>query len=198
MPLHIVDYVPGARGCPTVLKGTVNRDWAWDGFEADIHALDIPDGYVFTAKHQVLDFDFWGLNLMASDAFLAVCRSFDLPVRAIPVEVVQSTGRRSAKSYFYLLWGAPVSVFDWERSEYTLAQDAPAGDPEDRDITDLESVARFVVDEAKVPAAAAFMSLDAGRNLLCTDAFADACREAGLVGVGFRELTGFTRTDFWG
>ena len=197
MTLFIVDYVPGARGCPPLLKGELNQDIAWSTVSEHVAGLDIPDGYRFEAKHAVVDFDFWGLNMLASERFVELCERFGLAIRAVPVEMIQSGGSPAAKRYFYLLWDRIATVFDWERSEYELVGNATPGADGRYHATDLESVARFVVDERSVPAAAAFISLDAGRNLICTAEFRAAVEEAGLLGIGFRELTSYTKRDFW-
>jgi hypothetical protein len=33
MSLYVLEYEPGARGCPAILKGEINMDWQWDDFE---------------------------------------------------------------------------------------------------------------------------------------------------------------------
>ncbi|MCW5249636.1 MULTISPECIES: hypothetical protein [unclassified Streptomyces] len=62
----------------------------------------------------------------------------------------------------------------------------------------LLSVDTFVVDAARVPRAAAFRCPDLDHALVCGDAFKRACEEAGLLGLGFREVTGYTKAGFWG
>lgn len=202
MPLHIVEYVAGARGCPILLKGSLNQDITWDLFEDDVQSLEIPDGYVYTTKNPVIDFDFLPISRMASDRFVAICRRFDVDLRAVPVEMVSTSGKRAAKDYFLTIWGRWASVIDLDRSVCELVPpprpDLAPPKPARPDLISLESVEKFVVDESAVPPDAAFMTTDVGSGaLVCTDEFRRACEDAQLVGLRFTLLTDYTKADFW-
>lgn len=194
-------YTPGARGCPVVLKGELNQPWSWDAHRPGPPG-DVPSGYVYTARHPVLDLDYWDLNWLASERFLDVCRAFGLRVHPVPVEVLQSGGKPTAKKYAYLTWSEWASVIDLEASEAELDTDLATGEPARHrhfpGAPVLLSVDQFVVDPARVPRAAAFKCLDLGHQLVCTDDFKQACEEAGLRGLAFSDLTTYTQADFWG
>lgn len=200
MTLWIVDYAAGGRGCPAVLRGTLNQPWSWNAHRPE-PPQDVPPGYVYTARHPVLDLDYWDVNWLASERFVDVCRGFGLRVHPVPVEVLQSGGAPTAKSYFYLTWSEWASVIDLAASEVELDTDLVTGEPAQHrhfpGAPVLASVRRFVVDPSKVPSAA-FKCLDLGHQLVCTDDFKQACEDAGLQGLAFCDLTGYTREGFWG
>lgn len=201
MGLWAVNYAAGARGCPVYLRGDLNQPWEWDQFDPEPPA-SVPSGYVFSAKHPVVDFDFWGTRWMASERFLEVCRRFGLRVHPIPVEVLQQGGKPAAKPYYFLLWSEWASIIDLDAAAYELERVYPSGDlahwPHHPGAPMLLSVEAFVVDESKVPAAAAFLCLDLDNQLVCTDEFKQACEGAGLLGLEFVEVHSYTKAGFWG
>lgn len=201
MSLYFVKYVPDGAGCPVVLKGHLNKAWEWNAFDPDLSHGTSGSGYVYQARHARLDFDYWDVNWLASERFVAVCRRFDVGVDAVPVDVVLANGAAPEKRYFYLRWSAWGSVIDLQRSRYVLDRDLATGEvlhqkyfPE---APVLESVEAFVVDEDKVPDSAAFLCLDLGHALVCNDAFRTACEQAGLLGMEFEDITSYTKADFW-
>lgn len=200
MSLWMVEYVAGARGCPVVLKGELNQPWAWDAFDPRAPE-SVPDGYVYSSRHPVVDFDHWGAYGMASGRFVDICRGFGLRVTAVPVDVLQSGGTATAKRYSYLLWSEWASIIDAEASAWEAERVYPEGVPAYHkhfpDVSVVGTVERFVVDQAKVPDAAAFRCLDLDSRLVCTDGFKDACESAGLIGLGFVDVSSYTKTDFW-
>jgi hypothetical protein len=121
---------------------------------------------------------------------------------AVPVRVLQSGGIPTTKRYSYLRWGEWASVIDVAASDVELELDPASGEPSrNRNLPDapsLESVARFVIAEARVPEAAAFICTDVDHELVCTDEFKRACEAAGLRGLGFSPLSEYTKADFWG
>lgn len=201
MTLYMVRYVPDNAGCPIVLKGKLNKPWAWNAFDPDLSKGESETGYVYEAKHKDLNFDYWDVNWMASERFIEICRRFGVGVDAVPVNVLLSNGAAPAKKYFYLRWSAWASVIDLDRSRYELERDLATGEvlcqkyfPE---APALESVESFVVDAEKVPSSAAFLCLDLGHTLVCNEAFRAACEEAGLQGMGFDDIETYTKSDFW-
>nr|EMP15289.2 hypothetical protein ISGA_1306 [Gordonia sp. NB41Y] len=201
LTLWIVDYVAGARGCPVVLKGELDRRWEWDAFAPTPPMGEIPSEYVLTTRHPVIDLDYWGINWLASERFLQICRDFGIGVHPVPVQIIQSGGTPTVKPYSYLRWSEWASVIDLEASSYEADKIYPSGEPayhkHFQNIPVLESVERFVVDETKVPAAAAFLYLDLGHELVCDDDFKRACEDARLLGMGFRPITEYTKGGFW-
>lgn len=199
--LYMVRYIPDNVGCPVVLKGKLNKPWAWNAFDPDLSNAEFEVGYVYEAKHKFLNFDYWDLNWMASEQFVEICRKFDVGVDAVPVDVVLSDGASSVKKYFYLRWSAWASVIDLDRSRYELEKDLATGEVLYQkyfpDAPVLESIESFVVDEKKVPGSAAFLCLDLGHTLVCNALFRAACEDAGLQGMGFEEITSYTKSDFW-
>ncbi|MFS3126897.1 imm11 family protein [Nocardioides sp. Bht2] len=179
----------------------MNKGWEWDAFDPRLTG-PVPSGYVLTTRHQVVEFDYWGLNALASQRFVDLCDAFELNVQAVPVEVVQSGRKPTTKPYYYYLrWGTWASVVDLERSDLTLERDLASGQVLQHlyfpDVPMLATVAEFVVDEEKIPSAAAFPCLDLGYDLVCNDEFRQACESEGLLGVGFEPLTGYRKADFW-
>ena len=159
MTLYIVEYEPGAPGCPVHLNGTGSLDWTWNAFDPELSAATPAADYVFQAKHPLVDFDYWDMRWMASEGFLEICRRFDVCVEGVPVTVIQSGGRPTAKQYFYLRWSSWASVVDRERSEVEWARDLRTGEPQYHlffpEVPAIETVATFVVDEARIPSTAA-------------------------------------------
>lgn len=201
MALYMVHYAPDDAGCPVVLKGKLNKPWAWNAFDPDLSNGDSEVGYVYEAKHKFLNFDYWDVNWMASEQFVAICRRFDIGVDGIPVDVVFSNGPASAMKYFYLRWSAWASVIDLDRSRYELEKDLATGEVLYQkyfpDVPVLELVDSFVVDAKRVPDSAAFLCLDLGHTLVCNEEFRAACEEAGLRGMGFEDIEVYTKRDFW-
>lgn len=202
MNLYIVAYVPGERGCPLLLKGDLNMDHHWDVFDPDIDKFDVPEGYVYKSKDKVLSFDYWDINWMASSRFVEICRKFGLRVRTVPVDIIQSTGKPTEKSYFFLLWSEWTSVIDLENSEFEFDRNSATGEIEYyryfSEVPMLLSVGDFIVDQAKIPKAAAFKCLDLGHSLVCNEEFKAACEQAGLSGIGFEDITSYKKSGFWG
>ncbi|MEN5206827.1 DUF1629 domain-containing protein [Stenotrophomonas terrae] len=202
MSLYILNYVSGAPGCPIVLKGRLNKGWSWNAFNPHTSAVDPGTGYVYQAKHDFLDFDYWGTCGMASERFMEICRNFGIGVEFVAVDVLLSDRKKSKKKYFYLRWSAWASVIDWERSDYELEKDLETGEVVHYkyfpDVPVIETVENFVVDEGKIPDSAAFKCLDLGHVLVCNDAFREACEQAGLAGIQFEDITSYKKSDFWG
>lgn len=201
MTLWIVEYVAGEPGCPLILKGTLDRPWDWDPFDPDPAESPIESEYELVTTNRRIDVDYWGVNWLASDDFVRICRSFGLRLVTVPVRVLQSGGVPTAKRYNYLRWGEWASVIDLAASDVELELDPYSGQPSrNRNLPDvpvLESVARFEIAESRVPETAAFVCTDVGRSLVCTDEFKHTCESAELRGMGFSPLSEYTKADFW-
>ncbi|WP_114721247.1 hypothetical protein [Rhodococcus sp. AG1013] len=204
MVLWIVEYVAGEPGCPPILKGKLNRPWYWDAFDPEPAESPTESDYELVTTNRRIDVDYWGVNWLASEEFVRICRGFGLRLVSVPVRVLQSGGVPTTKRYSYLRWGEWASVIDVAASDVELEFEfdtAGGKAPRNRNIPDaprFESVARFEIAEARVPEAAAFICTDVGHELVCTDEFKRACEAAGLRGLGFSPLSDYTKADFWG
>ncbi len=95
--LWIVEYVAGEPGCPLVLRGKLNRPWDWDAFDPEPAESAIESDYELVTTNRRLDVDYWGVNRLASEEFVRICRDFGLRLVAVPVRVLQSGGMPTAK-----------------------------------------------------------------------------------------------------
>jgi hypothetical protein len=201
MSLYVVEYLPGARGCPTLLKGEINMDWQWDGSDPNPDQFEISGDYVYKWKSPVIDFDFWDETLIASERFADLCDEFGARTRRIPVQIIQSNKKKTDKNYFYLLWKDWLSILDFEKSEYEIDRDLQTREPiADRyfpEVIRCEVITKFVPDPAKVQAMHIFKCINLDSKVVCDEQFMRACQARGMLGLRFVPLEQFQKIPFW-
>jgi hypothetical protein len=201
MQLFVIEYEPGARGCPTLLKGEINMDWQWDDFEPDPDKFAINGNYVYRWKSPVIDFDFWEHTMIASEAFANLCDEFGARTRRVPLQIIQSNNQPTKKKYFYLLWKDWLSIIDFERSEYEIDRDLESGvpirDPHFPEVTHCEVITKFIPDLSKVNDKHVFRCIDIGRKVVCDELFKRACVDKEFLGLKFVPIEDFQMIPFW-
>jgi len=192
MDLYVVEYEPGGRGCPPVLKGRLNHAWEWDEFDPEPAKFEIKNEYVYESKNPIVDFDYWNQNWLASRKFVDLCMAYGARIRLVPVMIIQSDKKRTQKDYFYPLWEDWLSIIDFERSDIDFDRDLETGEViMDRYFTEVprcSAIRKFVVDPAKLDERQVFKCIDLDSELVCTEDFRAKCEASGLVGVKFTPL----------
>ena len=198
MELFVVEYEPGGRGCPPVLRGRLNHPWEWDEHDPDPSKFEITHNYVYESKHAVVDFDYCTQQGVASRNFVDLCLAAGAKLRLVPVEIRQTNGQRTVKDYFYPLWANWLSILDVDASDVELERQWPSGEPAiDRYFPDIQlysAIRRFVADLAKLGDERVFKCVDLGSKLVCTADFRADCETAGLIGLRFTPLSTYQKT----
>jgi hypothetical protein len=201
MNLYVVTYRADEHGCPLVLKGDLNHDWEFDTFDPNPESAEIRHSYTLRSKNPLIDFDFWNDRSIGSARFVEICRRHDAQIRTVPLAIIQSNKKRTAKDYFYVLWSDWLSIIDLDASDITLDRDLETGQVihhrQFPAVPRCEAVRHFVVDPARLTDRQVFKCIDLDFELVCTEKFRDDCEAAGLSGLDFQPLDSFQRIPWF-
>ncbi|MBD9417392.1 hypothetical protein IB234_22750 [Pseudomonas sp. PDM16] len=193
MRWYIVDYdISGKKGCPPYLKGELNHDWEWDDYDPDPFKFEISDDYVFKARHNFLNFDFWDSGPLVSERFVKICERFGVAFRLVPVRMIQSGGEEAEKKYYYILLDGQYGALDYKESKLKFYTDLRTGEVLYRKhcptIPRIISVYRAVIDNERILGKHIFKCVDFSGKLVCSEEFKVECEENSLLGVKFIEI----------
>ena len=173
---YILKYTDKHPGCPTSVAAELNEIVTeWPIFVPDPWAITVTKEYVSKitdAEINSINFDMDdGDQKLVSRQFINVCRSLDVPHRAIPVTVLLATGLKAAKDYFFFLPGANLSLLDRSRSEFKDEVDLESGCTQYNgifpDVPVYAEINRFEAKENATP-----------HLFFCTEIFELVCTEA--------------------
>jgi hypothetical protein len=113
MNYFIIKYASGAVGCPVLVHGRLNPDWEWDLLDPHPEKITIKNHYLFKVKQKKIDFDYWNDHSIASAEFLQIVRAHGANPRAVPLEIIESTGKKQAKIIFTCYGLIGISPWTW-------------------------------------------------------------------------------------
>jgi len=201
MKFYVIKYNSNEKGCPQVLKGDLNTDWEWDVFDPCPDKFVITHNYVYKAKHAFLNFDFWNLKCLASDSFVNILEKYGVFPRVIPVEIIQSNNKNTAKNYSYILWRDWIACMDTEKSDCSPQVNLESGLPVSNKYFPscffYEKIKKFVIDESKTEGKHIFKSVELFDEVICSESFVADVQKNKLVGIDFIPLEDFQRIPYW-
>jgi len=199
MNYHVINYEPGAPGCPIFLSGLINKDWEWEPLDPTPDKFKISDDYFYRAKHRLIDFDFWSNEIMGSEEFTDLVKDMGGKIRKIPLKIIYPNQTESKKKYFYILWKEWHSMIDLEKSECTPSVDIYTGEKHyDKDfpgVLALREIKKFVLDKNKDPSKHIFKSLDFFNETICSEEFMQECIKRKFKGLSFTPIEDAQRID---
>lgn len=189
MKYYVINYKSGEPGCPSILKGAINRDWSWDHLDPDPDQFEIENDYIFKAKTRFVDFDYWSERVMGSEQFTQLIEEMGGMIRKIPVKIIYPDQSESCKKYFYILWKEWYSIIDLENSEYIIDKDLYTGEKIYNkmfpNIFYFLEIHKFAADKNKDPGKHIFKSLDFFDQTICSEEFMKRCIRKKFKGVSF-------------
>lgn len=202
---YVVKYaqVEKLRGCPALLKGQLNqRSFEWDTRSPPPADFRPSKDYVFKAKHQVIDFDFNpDHHFIASAKFCKLCESLGVRFIRVPLQIIQSNGKRTDKEYFYFLCLDWTDALDISMSELKFSQDLTTGE-----------VLKSASNPARPSVEAIFSAMPMVDNLLgrhlirasdmrgafvCSSLFVKEARRLEIIGCDFVPFESYRDVPFW-
>jgi len=201
---YLVEYEPGAKGCPYFLSGNFNiEEYEWEINDPGTYDIEMNQQYIFDVTDYSLSelcFDLYNPENTphVSEAFIELCEYFQVKFRAIPLTIRLRDSDFTKKNYSLFLPYQHESLLCREQSEFCEEIIIETGEPMMHRYFPATPIYAWIKRFSVVPTEAhLFRCLELGQ-LVASQLFRDEALRRNLQGIRFTPIDDTFIYDPWG